>query len=79
MLGIGVDLEGRQVRVTVEIVSPGNGSEQVGMYSKTVSSTGKTVADALQTIAEKAERKRRWGSAFCWCTAKALLTWIFPA
>ena len=61
VLGIGVDLEGRQVRVTVEIVSPGNGSEQVGLYSKTVSSTGKTVADALQTIAEKSGKETSLG------------------
>lgn len=51
VLGIGIDAEpGGEVTVTAEIVTPGNGSEEVGTYSKTVSAKGKSVVDALNSV-----------------------------
>ena len=62
VLGIGVDLgEDGSIVVTAEVVSPGNGSEQVGTYSKTVTSSGKTIAEALQDIALKAGKETSLG------------------
>lgn len=62
VLGIGVDAtETGEVSVTAEIVSPGNGGEQVGMFSKIVSATGKTVAEALQNISVKSGKETSLG------------------
>lgn len=61
VLGVGVDKAPDGVCVTVEVVSPGNGSEQVGMFSKTVTATGKTVAEGLQSIAEKTGKETSLG------------------
>ncbi len=52
ILGMGVDLDGAQIKVTTEVVSPGNGAEEVGTYSKTIHATGKSIVDALKTISE---------------------------
>ncbi|MCM1194350.1 MAG: Ger(x)C family spore germination C-terminal domain-containing protein [Firmicutes bacterium] len=52
IIGIGVDGDEDGIRLTAEIVNPGNGSEQVGTYSKTVSANGKSVGQAIQRIAE---------------------------
>ena len=53
ILGIGVDrLEEGGVVLTAEVVSPGNGTEQVGTFSKSVSVQGETVGVAIQNIAE---------------------------
>lgn len=61
VLGVGVDAADGGVDVTVEVVSPGNGSEQVGTFSKTVTAFGKTVAEALQSIAEKTGKETSLG------------------
>lgn len=62
VLGLGVDLgENGEVVVTAEIVSPGNGSEQVGTYSKTVTASGTTIAEALQSIAVKSGKETSLG------------------
>lgn len=52
ILGIGVDYDDNGMLFTAEVVSPGNGSEQIGTYCKTVSVYGNTCGDALQQIAE---------------------------
>jgi len=62
VLGIGVDLgENDEVVVTAEVVSPGNGSEQVGTYSKTVTASGTTIAEALQNVAIKSGKETSLG------------------
>lgn len=61
VLGVGVDRHENGVMVTVEVVSPGNGSEEVGTFSKTVSAFGKTVAEALQNVAEKTGKETSLG------------------
>lgn len=62
VLGVGVDVEENgDICVTTEIVSPGNGSEQIGMFSKTVTATGKTVAEALKQIAMKSGKETSLG------------------
>lgn len=62
VLGLGIDLgEDGEIVVTAEVVSPGNGSEQVGTFSKIVTSGGKTVAEALQNIALKAGKETSLG------------------
>ena len=43
VLGLGVDVcadDPSKLRLTAEVVSPGDGSEQVGVFSKTVTSDG---------------------------------------
>lgn len=53
ILGIGIDLEENGgVVMTCEVVSPGNGTEQVGTFSKTVTVSGGTVNVALQAVSE---------------------------
>lgn len=52
IIGMGVDSYEDGVKLTAEVVSPGNGSEQVGTYSKTVSAIGTSVGQALNRIAE---------------------------
>lgn len=53
ILGIGIDrLEEGGIVLTAEVVSPGNGTEQVGTFSKTVSVTGETIGEAVQNVAE---------------------------
>ncbi len=53
ILGIGIDAEENGgVLMTAEVVAPGNGTEQVGTFSKTVSVKGETVNVALQNVAE---------------------------
>ena len=62
VLGLGIDLDDNgDLVVTAEIVSPGNGSEQVGTYSKTVTGKGKTVAEALQDISLKSGKETSLG------------------
>ncbi len=61
VLGVGVDAADGGVNVTVEVVSPGNGSEQVGTFSKTVTAFGVTVAEGLQSIAEKTGKETSLG------------------
>ena len=62
VLGLGVDIDGNgEIVVTAEVVSPGNGGEQVGTFSKIVTSRGTTVAEALQDIALKAGKETSLG------------------
>lgn len=61
ILGVGIDSHEDGLQVTAEIVSPGNGGEQVGTFSKIVSATGKTVAEAFQNIAEKTGKETSLG------------------
>ncbi len=61
VLGVGIDRCESGVMVTAEVVSPGNGSEEVGTFSKTVSAFGKTVAEGLQNIAEKTGKETSLG------------------
>lgn len=62
VLGVGVDFnEDGTLTVTAEIVSPGNGGEEVGTFSKIVSATGQTVGEGLQKIAEKSGKETSLG------------------
>ena len=62
VLGLGVDVdEDGEIVVTAEVVSPGNGSEQIGTFSKIVTAKGKSVAEALQNIALKAGKETSLG------------------
>jgi len=58
---LGVDSADDGVKVTAEVINPGNGDEQVGTFSKTVSAEGKTVVEALQNIAEKTGKETSLG------------------
>lgn len=52
ILGIGVDKAEGGITLTAEVVSPGNGTEQVGTFSKTVSVFGRSIGEAMYNIAE---------------------------
>ncbi len=53
ILGIGVDAaDDGGVVMTAEVVSPGNGTEQVGTFSKIVTVKGETINVAIQNVAE---------------------------
>lgn len=53
ILGLGVDsAENGGIELTAEVVAPGNGTEQVGTFSKIVSVRGETINTAIQNIAE---------------------------
>lgn len=53
ILGLGVDAdENGGIILTAEVVSPGNGTEQVGTFSKNVTVKGETINVAIQNIAE---------------------------
>lgn len=61
IIGLGVDGAEDEVAVTAEVVSPGNGSEQVGTFSKTVAATGKSIAEAIEQVAEKTGKEASLG------------------
>lgn len=61
VLGLGVDKSGEELLVTAEILSPGNGSEQVGTYSKIVTARGKTVAEAIRVMTEQTGKETSLG------------------
>lgn len=61
VLGLGVDKDGEELLVTAEILSPGNGSEQVGTYSKIVTARGKTVAEAIRVMTEQTGKETSLG------------------
>ena len=52
ILGLGIDGTDSEITLTAEVVSPGNGTEQVGTFSKTVTVNGRTIAEAIQNVAE---------------------------
>lgn len=64
VLGLGVDVcadDPSKLRLTAEVVSPGNGSEQVGVFSKTVTSDGKSLGEAVTALAEKTGKEPSLG------------------
>ncbi|MCH5156545.1 MAG: hypothetical protein J1G02_01555 [Clostridiales bacterium] len=53
ILGLGIDgTDDGGITLTAEVVSPGNGTEQVGTFSKTVTVQGRAIAEAIQNVAE---------------------------
>ena len=62
ILGLGIDLsEEDGVMLTAEVVSPGNGTEQVGTFSKTVTVNARTIGEAIQNIAEHTGKEASLG------------------
>lgn len=63
VLGLGIDLQEDTDNfvVTAEVVSPGNGSEQVGIFSKTVTAIGRSVGEAVARIGEKTGKEPSLG------------------
>lgn len=61
IIGLGVDGTETEVVVTAEVVSPGNGSEQVGTFSKTVTASGSSIAQAIDQVAEKTGKEASLG------------------
>lgn len=61
IIGLGIDDADEGVSVTAEVVSPGNGTEQIGTYSKTVTAEGRSVAEAIKKIAEKTGKEASLG------------------
>ena len=62
ILGLGVDSgEEGEIKLTAEVVSPGNGTEQVGTFSKTVTVNAKTIGQAIQNIAEHTGKEASLG------------------
>ena len=61
ILGIGIDGTVEEITLTAEVVSPGNGSEQVGTFSKTVTVKGQAIGEAIQNIAEHTGKEASLG------------------
>ena len=61
ILGVGIDKGENGLKLTAEIVSPGNGQDQVGTFSKTVTVEGETVGQAIQNVAEKTGKEASLG------------------
>ena len=61
ILGLGVDGDEDEITLTAEVVAPGNGTEQVGTFSKTVTVKGKTIAEAIQNVAEHTGKEASLG------------------
>ena len=61
ILGVGIDKSENGLKLTAEVVSPGNGQEQVGTFSKTVTAEGQTVGEAMQNVAEKTGKEASLG------------------
>ena len=61
ILGVGIDKGEGGLKITAEIVSPGNGQEQVGTFSKTVTVEARTVGEGIQNIAEKTGKEASLG------------------
>ncbi len=75
IIGLGLDLsEDNQLIVTAEVVSPGNGSEQVGTFSKTVTVQGQTVSQAIQQISQKTGKEASLGQCALLILGKSLYT-----
>lgn len=68
ILGLGIDQSDDGVSLTAEVVSPSSSGEQVGTFSKTVTTKGKTVAEAIQSVAEKTGKEASLGQ----CTVVVL-------
>ena len=61
ILGLGIDGTDDVITLTAEVVSPGNGTEQVGTFSKTVTVSGRTIGEAIQNIAENTGKEASLG------------------
>ena len=61
IIGIGIDKSEDGLILTAEVVSPGNGQEQVGTFSKTVTVSGPTVGEAIRKVAEKTGKEASLG------------------
>ena len=61
ILGLGIDRAEEGITLTAEVVSPGNGTEQVGTFSKTVTVNARTIAEAIQNIAEHTGKEASLG------------------
>lgn len=61
IIGLGVDGTEEEITVTAEVISPGNGSEQVGTFSKTVTASGNSIAQAVEQVAEKTGKEASLG------------------
>ena len=68
ILGLGIDRAEEGITLTAEVVSPGNGTEQVGTFSKTVTVNARTIAEAIQNIAEHTGKEASLGQ----CVAIAI-------
>ena len=75
IIGLGLDLAwDNQLVVTAEVVSPGNGSEQVGTFSKTITVTGQTVAQAIGLITQKMGKEASLGQCALLMLGQSLYT-----
>ena len=75
IIGLGLDLsQDNQLVVTAEVVSPGNGSEQVGTFSKTVTVEGQTIAHAIQQISQKLGKEASLGQCALLVLGQSLYT-----
>ena len=75
IIGLGLDLSpDNQLVVTAEVVSPGNGSEQVGTFSKTVTVEGQTIAHAIQQISQKLGKEASLGQCALLVLGQSLYT-----
>lgn len=64
VLGLGLDFDNRDGGVfllTAEVVSPGNGGEQVGVFSKVISAEGRSVGEAVFHISERTGKEPSLG------------------
>ena len=61
ILGLGVDVCEEGVQLTAEVVSPGNGTEQVGTFSKAITVTGRAIGEAMQELARQTGKEASLG------------------
>ncbi len=77
IIGLGLDLsQNNQLVVTAEVVSPGNGSEQVGTFSKTITVQGQTVAHAIGQITQKMGKEASLGQCALLMLGESLYTQV---
>lgn len=75
IIGLGLDLsQDNELVVTAEVVSPGNGSEQVGTFSKTITVQGQTVAHAIGQITQKMGKEASLGQCALLILGNSLYT-----
>ena len=75
IIGLGLDLsQDNQLIVTAEVVSPGNGSEQVGMFSRTITVKGQTVPHAIGLISQKMGKEASLGQCALLILGQSLYT-----
>ena len=74
VLGLGVDFDERygEFVLTAEVVSPGNGSEQVGVFSKIVNTTGHSVGEAIVDLGVKTGKQPSLGQCGVLVLGRAL-------